>query len=258
MEREFQGVWIPKEIWLNKDLDVIEKVLFTEINSLDTKSHCTAGNEYFAEFLGVSERTIARGIAHLKELGLIKSEFDGRTRTLRSVNLSYLLCQFDTQLNNSISSNINISNTNNINNKQEEFILEEESKKEEKGAQIKQFVEDYNSICKSLPKCIRMTAKRSKGIANLLKRYSYEDILTVFNNLENSAFCTGKNDRGWKADIDFILREDKFVAALEGKYTNSGRRCNVEAITPGEKFRVSAEEKEEMRKAVERGELKEY
>ena len=52
--------------------------------------------------------------------------------------------------------------------------------------------------------------------------------------------------------------EEKFVKTLEGRY-NSKRRCNAEEISSnGPKYRVSAEEKEEMRRAVERGELKEY
>lgn len=34
----------------------------------------------------------------------------------------------------------------------------------------------------------------------------------------NSAFLTGQNDRGWKADFDFIMRIDKATAILEGKY----------------------------------------
>lgn len=120
------------------------------------------------------------------------------------------------------------------------------------------FVDTYNSICKSLPKCQRLNAKRSKAISRVLKNYSEEEILTAFNNLETSDFCKGKNDSGWRADIDFLLKEDKFDRVLEGRYNNK-RRCNVEEISNnGQKYRVSAEEKEEMRKAVERGELKEY
>lgn len=86
---------------------------------------------------------------------------------------------------------------------------------------IEDFVNTFNDICKSLPRCTKVTDKRKKGIQNILKKYTQEEILQVFNNLENSQFCTGRNDRGWKADIDFILREDKFVSVLEGKYGSS-------------------------------------
>ena len=48
-KREFLGIWIPKEIWLNRDLSINEKCLLVEIQSLDTEeTHCYANNEYFA------------------------------------------------------------------------------------------------------------------------------------------------------------------------------------------------------------------
>ena len=34
-ERDFKGIWIPKEIWLSEQLSLVEKVLFVEIHSLD-------------------------------------------------------------------------------------------------------------------------------------------------------------------------------------------------------------------------------
>ena len=150
------------------------------------------------------------------------------------------------------SSDIRETNNTSNNNTNKEVL---EVRKSERG---QWFVDTYNSICVSLPKCQRLNAKRSKAISRVLKNYSEEEILTAFNNLENSDFCKGKNDSGWKADIDFLLKEDKFDRVLEGRYNDKKRGCRAEVITPGEKYRVSAEEKEEMRKAVERGELKEY
>ena len=48
--RDFKGVWIPKEIWLNTDLSIIEKVLLVEIDSLDNSDRgCFASNEYLAK-----------------------------------------------------------------------------------------------------------------------------------------------------------------------------------------------------------------
>ena len=83
-ERKFEGVWIPKEIWLNPELSLIEKVLFVEIKSLDNDNHCTKSNAKFAEFFNCSESTITRGVARLKSLGLIEElPFNGRFRRLK-------------------------------------------------------------------------------------------------------------------------------------------------------------------------------
>lgn len=55
MKRSFKGVWIPKEIWLNKDLILIEKIFLVEIDSLDNDNGCFASNKYFSDFFGVSK-----------------------------------------------------------------------------------------------------------------------------------------------------------------------------------------------------------
>lgn len=74
MDRDFKGIWISKEIWLNPELSAVDKVLLAEIDSLDNEQHCYATNEYFAEFLQVSVPTISRSIKKLTELGLIKTK----------------------------------------------------------------------------------------------------------------------------------------------------------------------------------------
>lgn len=73
MERAFKGVWIPQEIWNNEDLSAIEKIILTEIDSLDNENHCTASNDYLAKFCKCGVSTISRAIKHLKELGLIET-----------------------------------------------------------------------------------------------------------------------------------------------------------------------------------------
>src|SRR5687767_13482843 len=70
-QRDFKGVWIPKEIWLSGKLSLMEKVLFVEIHSLDNERGCFASNNHFAEFFGVSHRQIRTYISSLKEKGFI-------------------------------------------------------------------------------------------------------------------------------------------------------------------------------------------
>ncbi len=66
--RDFKGVWIPKEIWLNTDLSIIEKVLLVEIDSLDNSERgCFASNEYLASFVQLSEGRVANIISDLKK-----------------------------------------------------------------------------------------------------------------------------------------------------------------------------------------------
>lgn len=90
--RDFKGVWIPKEIWLNENLTMLEKVILTEIDSLDNEQHCVAGNEYLSQFCQCSEWKVSTAVKKLIELGYLEVvSFDGRHRRLRSCisNLSH-------------------------------------------------------------------------------------------------------------------------------------------------------------------------
>lgn len=83
--RDFKGVWIPKDIWLNENLTMLEKVILIEVDSLDNEDHCVAGNEYLSQFCQCSEWKVSTAIKKLQELGYIEIiSFDGRHRRIRS------------------------------------------------------------------------------------------------------------------------------------------------------------------------------
>jgi hypothetical protein len=71
MKRDFKGVWIPKEIWINRDLSFMEKLFLIEIDSLDNENGCFAMNAYFSEFFIMSKSRVSQIISRLAELGLI-------------------------------------------------------------------------------------------------------------------------------------------------------------------------------------------
>ncbi len=49
MERDFKWIWIPKEVWLDTWLSVMDKLFLVEIDSLDRSEGCFASNKYFSE-----------------------------------------------------------------------------------------------------------------------------------------------------------------------------------------------------------------
>lgn len=72
--RDFKGIWIPKQIWLSNDLTLQEKIFLVEIDSLDNCEGCFARNIYFAKFFGLSVRRVQTIISSLVNKGYISLE----------------------------------------------------------------------------------------------------------------------------------------------------------------------------------------
>ena len=81
MERTFKGVWIAAEIWLDKDLTLVEKALLAEIDSFtgNGKSFIKSNDTIQAEY-GISRNTIGRSLRKLAERGFVEVTFNGRVR----------------------------------------------------------------------------------------------------------------------------------------------------------------------------------
>lgn len=81
MERAFKGIWIPKEIWLNESLTLLEKVFLVEIDSLDNEEGCYASNEYFSGFFKLSKNRCSEVIKSLEKKGLVKVSYKYKPNT---------------------------------------------------------------------------------------------------------------------------------------------------------------------------------
>ena len=96
-ERDFKGVWIPKAIWLDERLTALDKVILTEVDSLDQGERgCYASNKHIADFCQCGEWKVSTSISKLTKLGyLYVQNFDGRQRELKSrlANFTSLPCE---------------------------------------------------------------------------------------------------------------------------------------------------------------------
>ena len=73
VNRSFRGVWIPRDIWLNKDLSITEKCFLAEIDSLGgSEEGCFASNQYFAEFFNLSKERARKIIGELNKKGYLE------------------------------------------------------------------------------------------------------------------------------------------------------------------------------------------
>ena len=71
-DRDFKGVWIPKELWFDNNIGWSAKLLLIEIDSLSKNGECFATNEYFANFFSLSKDRISKLISELKIKGYVE------------------------------------------------------------------------------------------------------------------------------------------------------------------------------------------
>jgi phage replisome organizer, putative, N-terminal region len=91
----------------------------------------------------------------------------------------------------------------------------------------------YEEKCTKLPKVRELTDKRKKtllGVWKIHPNMSYFD--EVFSRAGECDFLSGKNDRKWKADFDFIINPNNIAKLLEGKYDNKEDTDEPESPRP--------------------------
>jgi predicted phage replisome organizer len=103
--------------------------------------------------------------------------------------------------------------------KEKEKEIELDIEKDKKINKYNDVVEIYNTYCTNLAQVQKLTEKRKIAINKLLKEINLEQFKEICAIANKSDFLTGNNDRNWKADFDFIIRPDKAVSILEGKYS---------------------------------------
>lgn len=134
LNRDFKGVWISKEIWLDKRLNALDKIILTEIDSLcSDEKGCYASNDYIAEFCQCSKTKVSTAISKLIKLGyLYVYSFDGRQRVLKSCLSNFERHPFKkckAPIQN--LKDINIINNKEINNKKESKKERGDNKKQQ-------------------------------------------------------------------------------------------------------------------------------
>ncbi|HEX8590671.1 helix-turn-helix domain-containing protein [Pseudomonas sp.] len=89
--RKFKGIWIPAELWLDRNLNINEKIFLIEIDSLSASARgCYKSNAAFAEFFGLSKSRVSEIINGLAAKGLldIKIIRDGKQIVERRIYLT--------------------------------------------------------------------------------------------------------------------------------------------------------------------------
>lgn len=70
----------------------------------------------------------------------------------------------------------------------------------------------------------KLTADRRRKIEARLREHGPEVWREACQRVAASPFCRGKNDRGWRADLDFLLQPKSFNRLIEGGYDQTEPR----------------------------------
>lgn len=87
-----------------------------------------------------------------------------------------------------------------------------------------EIVTAFNMICSSFPEVKKITDGRKKAIAARWREVgSLDPFREIFRAAEASPFLKGSNDRGWRADFDWILKPANWTKIAEGNYRDRGK-----------------------------------
>lgn len=96
-----------------------------------------------------------------------------------------------------------------ISNKKEEININ--NKKKEKNEKLNFLLNKFNELFESK---YQITDGRVQKYKARLKSFNDEQLLQALENMANTPFYKGENDRGWVANPDYFLRSDEIVDRL--------------------------------------------
>lgn len=105
----------------------------------------------------------------------------------------------------------------------------------------------FNETCLELPDVQKLTDKRKTAVKARVKEYQPEDVeiffQTVFGKVSENKFLNGDNDRGWKADFDWILNPNNLIKILEGNYNGKAKQTSKTRYEPSDSLKRRIAEK---------------
>lgn len=202
--RDFKGVWIPVEVYLDNRLNALDKIILMEIDSLDSGDEgCYASNEYLAEFCQCTSTKVSTAISKLIKLEYLEVvKFDGRKRFLKSrlsknerQTLKNLKADFKNfkDINNSILK---------IDNNKKEIYKEKYFENEKVNEIFLEFLELRKSIK------AKNTERAIKVLTNKLNKYDDD---TKYKMIEKSIV------NSWKDVYELKEKKETFNEMLERK-----------------------------------------
>lgn len=121
-----------------------------------------------------------------------------------------------------------VTQQNKIKNKKEELDKDKEkdnnlivSKDTICQTDVRRVIEEWNKLQEvgiNPIRDIKPSSKRYQLLKGRIREYGIDEILNAINNVRNSDFLRGENNRGWMITFDWFVKPNNFTKVLEGNY----------------------------------------
>ena len=196
----------------NVTLPPVEKlVLLALADWANDDGACWPSIKKLVEKTDASERTVQRAISSLASKGqLTRSEVAGK-----GVNYTIHPRQIDTPVTVTPASNPTQTPVTVTPNTSVTTTFEKD-----KSFSVRDAFLAWNETAKKtgLPVAKDLTPQRSKHIAARLRAVGEAGWREALAAVEASPLCLGDNERGWRADLDFVCQAKSFSKLREGSY----------------------------------------
>jgi len=106
----------------------------------------------------------------------------------------------------------------------EDFSCKEKSQENNRGGVADHLLAAYAASCPHLSQPKRLTELRRIAAQEATRDLTVAEMEKVFEMAGKSQFLNGDNDRGWKADFDWLIKPENAIKVLEGRYSNGTQK----------------------------------
>lgn len=247
-----QKYWFPNKLSIPKDafseLDFGTILIETKWVEITDDGFLAAGSEKHFNWIFLCQEAGKRGgrgnkITHLADDAHAKkgtlSDLKDPLATKRSLKVARLTSTITLKKKEEESQNTEkISNSHSDSDESAHSLSDaEQSKTKTPPEEIHPLVEIWNANCGLFPRVASVNPKRKRLAAAAWRENSDPEFwIGLINHAKRSEFLTGRNDRGWVMNFDFLLRPDRRDAVLEGHYHKVGANNQPIKILSGDEL----------------------
>ena len=91
---------------------------------------------------------------------------------------------------------------------------------------VRRVIEEWNKLQEvgiNPIRDIKPSSKRYQLLKGRIREYGIDEVLNAINNVRNSDFLRGENNRGWMITFDWFVKPNNFIKTLEGNYNKEGQ-----------------------------------